>query len=143
MFLSLCSALAALALPVAAYAHGAYLEYTVSTEVEIVATYDNGDPMDGAQVTIYAPGAIDPWDDPGTGLCDAEGKYSFVPDSDVPGYWRVQVSKANHGDDVYIDVAAGASGGGGYTTLQIVLMSVCVAWGFVGTALYFRRKRGA
>lgn len=140
---TLCSlfVIAALILPVTAYAHGADIEYTVNTEVEIVATYDTGTPMDGGQVTIYAPGASELWSDPGSGTCDAEGKYSFIPDSDMPGLWRVQVSLAGHGDVVYIDVTAGGSGGGGYTVAQIVLMSVCVVWGLVGTALYFKRKR--
>ena len=128
-----------LILPVTAYAHGADIEYTVSTEVEIVATYDTGTPMDGGQVTIYAPDdAANPWQ---TGTCDAEGKYNFTPDPDIPGTWDVQVRLAGHGDIVHIDVAGGASSSGGYSALQIVLMSVCVAWGFAGTALYFRRKR--
>ena len=86
-WVALCSVLlfAAMLLPTAAYAHGADIEYTVSTEVEIVATYDTGGPMDGGQVTIYAPNdPANPWDDPGTGLCDAEGKYSFTPDPDIP-----------------------------------------------------------
>ncbi|MFC1999104.1 carboxypeptidase-like regulatory domain-containing protein [Chloroflexota bacterium] len=125
-------------LPITAYAHGAAID--ISTDVTITATYDNGEPMSGAQVTIHAPDdAVNPWDDPGTGICDADGRYSFTPDPDIPGRWRVQVSKAGHGDDTYLDVV----GGGGLSVLQIVLMSVCVAWGFVGTALYFRRKRSA
>ncbi|MFC1950962.1 carboxypeptidase regulatory-like domain-containing protein [Chloroflexota bacterium] len=144
MLSSLCFALAAIMLPVTAYAHGADIEYTVSTEVEVVATYDNGDPMDGGQVTIYAPDdAANPWDDPGTGFCDAQGKYTFTPDPQKPGTWDVQVRLAGHGDIVHIDVAGSTSGSGGYTALQIVLMSVCVGWGFVGTALYFRRRRSA
>jgi len=131
-------------LPVTAYAHGADIEYTVSTEVEIVATYDTGTPMDGGQVTIYAPDdPATPWDDPGTGLCDAEGKYTFTPDPAIPGTWYVQVSKARHGGDFYVNVAEGSSGGGSLSALQIVLMAVCVAWGFVGTALYFKRRRSA
>jgi len=140
---ALCSLLlfGAIIMPVTAYAHGADIEYTVSTEVEIVATYDTGAPMDGGQVTIYAPDdAANPWQ---TGLCDASGKYSFTPDPDIPGTWDVQVRLAGHGDIVHIDVAGGTSSGGGYTALQIVLMAVCVGWGFVGTGLYFRRRGSA
>jgi len=137
----LCFALIAVVLPVTAYAHGADIEYTVSTEVEIVGTYDTGGPMGGGQVTIYAPNdAVKPWQ---TGTCDAEGKYSFTPAPDIPGTWDVQVRLAGHGDIVHIDVAGGASSGGSYTALQIVLMSICVGWGFAGTALYFKRKRSS
>ncbi len=138
---ALCAVLpfAVLLLPTAAYAHGADIEYTVSTEVDLVATYDTGTPMDGGQVTIYAPDdPANPWQ---TGTCDAEGNYSFTPDPEIPGVWDVQVRLAGHGDIVHIDVAGGASSSGGYTAAQIVLMSVCVVWGLTGTALYFRRRR--
>jgi nickel transport protein len=44
---------------------------------------------------------------------------------------------------VHIEVGAGAAtaGGSGLTTPQIVLMAACVAWGCIGTALFFSRKR--
>jgi nickel transport protein len=94
---------------------------------------------------VYAP------DDPSTpwltGVCDDEGRFSFVPDTSKPGMWDVQVRQAGHGDIVHIPVgedAAVSGSTGGYTTLQIVLMALCVVWGSVGTALYFsRRKRRA
>jgi len=134
--------LVALLLPTAVYAHGAHIEYTASTTIEIVATYDTGEPMSGAQVVIYAP------DDPATpwltGTCDEEGRFTFSPDTSKPGAWAVQVRLAGHGDIVHIPVGqdAVASGGtGGYTILQIVLMSVCVIWGLAGTALYILRRR--
>jgi nickel transport protein len=124
------------------YAHGARIEYTSSTEIEIVAKYDTGEPMGGAQVVVYAP------DDPSTpwltGVCDDEGRFTFVPDSTKPGTWDVQVRQAGHGDMVHIPVGEGAvvaASSGGYSVLQIVLMAVCVVWGIAGTALYFSRRR--
>ena len=124
----------------AAFAHGATIEYTLSSAVEIVAAYDSGEPMAGGQVTVYAP------DDPATpwltGVCDDEGRFLFTPDPAKPGTWDVQVRQAGHGDMVHIAVGEGAasSGGGGFNAIQIVLMSVCVVWGFVGTALYFASR---
>jgi nickel transport protein len=125
-----------------AYAHGAIIEYTVDMTIEIVATYDNGEPMAGAQVVVYAP------DDPSTpwltGVCDDEGRFTFMPDSTKPGTWDVQVRQAGHGDMVHIPVGEGAvaaASSGGYSVLQIVLMAVCVVWGIAGTALYFSRRR--
>ena len=129
-------------LPAVAYAHGAKIDYTISTAIEIVARYDNGDPMAGAQVTVYAPDAPStPWLN---GKCDDEGHFSFTPDTSIPGRWDIQVRQAGHGDMVHIDIDEDMITGGssrGYSTEQIVLMSVCVIWGIIGTALYFHRRR--
>jgi nickel transport protein len=131
-----------LVLPIQAYAHGARIEYVVDMAIEIVAMYDNGEPMGGAQVMVYAPDDLtDPWL---TGLCDDEGRFTFVPDGTKPGTWDVQVRQAGHGDIVHIPVGEGAvstESSGGYSTLQIVLMSVCVIWGIIGTALYLSRRK--
>jgi len=130
-----------MALPLPAYAHGAKIEYTIGMTVEIVATYDSGEPMAEAQVTVYAP------DDPSTpwmtGVCDDEGRFSFTPDTTITGTWDVQVRQAGHGDIVHIPIGADSTsdGSGGYTPLQIALMAVCVIWGSIGTALYFSRRR--
>ena len=123
-----------------ALAHGARIEYTLSTTVELAATYDTGEPLAGGQVTVYAP------DDPTTtwltGVCDDEGRFTFTPDPGKPGTWDVQVRQAGHGDIVHIPIGAGAagSGGGGFSAVQTILMSACVVWGFVGTALFFSRR---
>jgi len=130
-----------LALPLSAYAHGAKIEYTVGMTVEIFAAYDSGEPMAGAQVTVYAP------DDPSTpwltGVCDDEGRFSFTPDTARTGTWDIQVRQAGHGDIVHIPIGAASAGtgGGGNTPLQIALMAVCVVWGSIGTALYFSRRK--
>ena len=128
-------------LPTTAYAHGAKIVYTVNVSIDIVASYDNGEPMAGAQVVVYAP------DDPSsawlTGVCDDEGCFSFTPDTSKPGTWDIQVRQSGHGDIVHIPIGedtVATGGGGGYTVLQIVLMAVCGIWGFVGTALYFTRR---
>jgi nickel transport protein len=125
-----------------AYAHGAKIDYTVNMTIDIVAKYDTGEPMGGAQVVVYAP------DDPSnpwlTGVCDDEGRYSFTPDTSMPGTWSIQVRQSGHGDIVHIPIGedtAVTGSAGGYTVLQIVLMAVCGIWGFVGTALYFSRRR--
>ncbi|MDY6893139.1 MAG: carboxypeptidase regulatory-like domain-containing protein [Chloroflexota bacterium] len=134
--------IAILCFPAVVYAHGAFIEYTSSVEIEIVATYDTGEPMSDAQVVVYAPDdPANPWL---TGVCDEEGRFTFTPDSSKTGTWDVQVRKSGHGDTAHIPVGDG--GGttgetGGYTVLQIVLMSVCVIWGFIGTALYFSRRK--
>ena len=131
-----------LVLPVNVYAHGARIEYTSNVEIEIVAKYDSGEPMGRAQVVVYAPDNLStPWL---TGICDDEGVFAFKPDSNKPGTWDIQVRQAGHGDIVHIPIGEGgatAGSSGGYSVIQIVLMSVCVIWGFTGTGLYFIRKR--
>ena len=132
-----------LLLPTNAYAHGAKIEYTVANSISIVAKYDSGEPMAEAQVTIYAP------DDPSTpwftGTCDDDGRFSFIPDLSIPGTWDIQVRQAGHGDMIHIEVEEGSVIGGssssGYSTSQIVIMSVCVIWGILGTALFFKRRK--
>jgi nickel transport protein len=131
-----------LIIPVKAYAHGVDIEYTSEISIVITAKYDTGEPMAEAQVTIYTP------DDPSTpwltGTCDDEGQFTFTPDTSIPGDWKVKVRLAGHGDISYITVSESGvefSSDSGYTTLQIVLMSICVVWGTTGTALFFLRRR--
>jgi nickel transport protein len=126
-----------------AYAHGSRIEYTISTVVETVATFDSGEAMAGAQVAVYAPGdPTTPWL---TGVCDDEGRFVFTPDPTTSGTWDVQVRQAGHGDIVHIPIGAGAAsaGGGGFSPAQIVVMAACVMWGFAGTALFLSRKSRA
>jgi nickel transport protein len=120
--------------------------------------------MSEGQVTVYAP------DDPKTpwltGLCDGEGRFVFAADSTRPGTWEIQVRQAGHGDSLKIPITADtvqeiesnngdsqtvrgmgitrvvSGGGDSYSTGQIVLMAASVAWGLVGTALYFSRRSG-
>jgi nickel transport protein len=130
-----------LALPVGVYAHGVNIEYTSDITIEIIARYDTGTPMAEAQVAVYAPDEPNtPWL---TGVCDEEGRFSFVPDTSQPGIWDVQVRLAGHGGIIHIPVGetTAAEGGGGFSHLQIGLMAACVVWGSVGTALYFSRRR--
>ncbi len=135
---------AAMAVPAgAAYAHGANVTYTTDVEVGITARYDSGEPMGGAQVAVYSPqDPSTPWL---TGTCDEEGRFTFTPDTSMPGTWVVQVRQAGHGDIIHIPIGQGAStadNNSGYTKTQIGIMAAGIAWGCVGTALYFSRRRG-
>ena len=125
---------------ITAFAHGAHIDYTIQTTVEILAAYDSGKPMAEAQVTVYAPDEPDiPWR---TGMTDRNGRYSFTPKS-TPGTWDVQVRQSGHGDIVHIPIGenVAVSGGTGYSTPQILLMGASIIWGLIGTGLYFSRKR--
>ncbi|MCF8011501.1 MAG: carboxypeptidase-like regulatory domain-containing protein [Clostridiales bacterium] len=124
-----------------AYAHGVNMSYQGNMSYTIKAEFDTGKPMSGAQIIIYAP------DDPATpwkkGTCDENGQYVFVPDTSKEGTWLVQARKAGHGASINIEVGedASLSGGTGYSAMQVIIMIACVVWGFVGTALFFKRRK--
>lgn len=129
-----------------AFGHGAFLDATVVTAVEIQARYDTGEPMVAAQVSIFAPDdPVQPWK---VGTTDSQGRYSFVPDARL-GRWAIQARQAGHGAMGYVeirdDMTTVTAGGTGYSqgsdTLQRLLMGASIVWGCIGTALYFRRPR--
>lgn len=149
--------------PGGAIAHGANIQYKSTNALQINATYDSGQPMSNAQVTIYAP------DDPATpwltGTTDEKGGFIFVPDPTKIGNWEVKVRQAGHGDIISIPGAIPgvnspssinqnepntenqsvtqnqqSVANKNYTPMQKSLMIISVGWGFVGTALFFSRK---
>jgi len=146
-----------------AFAHGVNISYQVNLEVEIVAEYATGEPMSGAQVTVFAPdAATSPWS---VGACDVEGRFTFMPDPLKTGTWVVQVRSNGHSRRVYIPIGVeGATSGvgttlagsaaiyppqsgtasepaRGHSVFQTVLPVVGMLWGLLGTVLFFRRKR--
>ncbi len=133
-----------LVLPGTALAHGLDVKYQTQNAIEITAVFDSGTPAGGGQVNVYAP------DNPSTpwtkGKCDENGRFTFTPDPSKPGTWDVQVRLAGHGGIIHIPVGVDgvkgtASGGTGFTTMQIIIMSASVAWGLIGTALFFSRRK--
>ena len=127
------------------FGHGARLTWeSRGDSIRVSASFDNGQPLDGAQVTVFSGAA--PSVPHTVGVTDENGKFSFLPDWEESLNWDVQVRKAGHGDIVHISLTEDSTADdeyGRFTTLQIVLMSVCVVWGFVGTAFFFSSRRKA
>lgn len=124
-----------------ASAHGATVDYQTVQAISINAVYDGGQPMADAQVTVYAPNdPSTPWS---TGTTDEQGRFTFTPDADQPGNWEVKVRQAGHGDIVTIPVGetVAEAGSDSYTPVQKALLGAAGAWGFLGTALFFARKK--
>ncbi len=123
--------------------HGARVVWEVQGDsVHISAAFDDGLPMDGAQVTVFS--AAEPSAPYISGMTDENGEFAFLPDIEQSLSWDVQVRKAGHGDMVHFSLAEESEDfieQRGLTTLQIILMSACVVWGFIGTALFFASKR--
>ncbi|MGB3694329.1 MAG: carboxypeptidase-like regulatory domain-containing protein [Spirulinaceae cyanobacterium] len=133
-----------------AIAHGSKIDYREAKTIEIQATYDNNEPMANAQVVIYSPeDPAKPWS---KGTTDEEGRFSFTPDTEQQGDWDIKVRQAGHGSIVSIPIDeegittsvtsnSWATGASDYTPLQKALLGVTSAWGFVGTALFFARRK--
>lgn len=153
----------ALALASQAEAHGIVVEQRTEKAIEIQAAFETGDPMSEGQVAVYAPNEPDePWR---TGLTDSEGRYTFIPDTSRPGEWEVEVRQAGHGETITAQVEGEnepeqasetdsgrddsggseqdtvSSNSAGFGTGQMALMGALGIWGFVGTALFFSRRR--
>lgn len=137
------SALGIGALPAIALAHGVAIQARTSQAVEVRAVYDNEQPMVNAQVQVFAP------DNPETaiitGTTDANGTFLFTPT--MTGDWEVAVRQAGHGGITVIPItdsstlATSFANPTGLTGLQRAIVAGAVAWGCIGTALYFRRER--
>jgi len=148
-------------------AHGAAIDYTVGQAISITAAYDTGTPMADAQVAVFTP--TDPSTPWMTGTTDADGRFTFMPDSSIPGNWEVQVRQAGHGDIISIPFGESATATGSpsdasaetaaessptnasptvtstnqLSATQRWIMIACVIWGFIGTALFFARRSPA
>jgi nickel transport protein len=132
-------------------AHGALVEYRQVPGVVIEARYDTGQPMVGARITVYAPdNPTQPWL---VGTSDEAGRFSFLPAPELSGTWAVQARQAGHGALVHFQLSEAVEPGT-ETTLVIPatsvdpggpaqrwIMALAVIWGFIGTALFFARRR--
>ena len=125
-----------------AAAHGTAIDYSLAVTVDLQANYDSGEPMSEAQITVYAPS--DPQTPYLQGIADENGRFIFEPDTNNVGLWSVAVRTAGHGEIISTPVSQDEISGaavGGQSTLQRIVMSVSVIWGFVGTALYFQARQ--
>lgn len=141
---ALCALLLVLAAP-PAWAHGTILTANLTEGVELRATFDTGEAMAQAQVTVFAPS--NPTQIWMHGTTDQDGRFAFVPDRDQPGTWTVQVRQAGHG--AIVNVTTGITGiaqptptAPAQTLGQQLLMIALVVWGALGTALFFHRRKG-
>jgi len=127
----------------AVFGHGAFVTWELHGDsVRVSASFDDGQPMDEAQVSVFS--GSDPTVPNLVGVTAENGYFSFLPDSEESLQWDVQVRKAGHGDIVHISLSEDSQEAiqrGRYSVFQIVLMSACVVWGFIGTAFFFRSRR--
>lgn len=124
-----------------AFAHGTKYEIIEPRTITIKAMFDTGTPMSGSKVLVFRPGATKSFKSIST---DDNGIFLITPDA--PGIWTFQVrDKSGHGMRINLDIddslkIKGNSRTGGINYIQKTIMALTVVWGFIGTALYFKRK---
>lgn len=90
-----------------AWGHAVQTDYFVDLfaaelSLELTATYSSGEPMQEAQVLVYAPNEqATPWL---TSETDASGNFTFEPDESLPGEWRIEFKKEGHQDMLLVPV---------------------------------------
>ncbi|MGQ9838083.1 MAG: hypothetical protein ACUVRV_08980 [Cyanobacteriota bacterium] len=106
-------------------------------------------------MTVFAPtDPTTPWQE---GQTDANGQFILQPDPELVGLWQVRIRQAGHGAIVNVpvgeiseptsaQVAAGpsavaTSSSSSFGLLQRGVMTACVIWGCLGTALFFSTPR--
>ncbi len=125
------------------FAHGSKYEL-IKTGIGIKALYHDDSPMSDSDVEVFSP--VDNQKKDSTGNTDEYGRFYFFPDK--TGKWRIKVSDGmGHAVEALLDVKEGmvledkpGNSHGGFSTEQLIIMVLCVVWGFIGTGLYFKRK---
>jgi len=134
--------LAVLMTVMSSFGHGTKYEILQSNTIGIKAMFDTGDPMASAKVLIFAP---DETKAAFTAITDSNGVFYFTPDK--AGTWAMQVrDKGGHGMRINLEIndamllAPEQKSSNTVSYFQKILMALCVIWGCVGTALYFKKK---
>lgn len=98
---------AALGVTTVAWGHSVQTDYFVDLfaaelSLDFTATYSSGEPMQAADVFVYAPGDREtPWLKSKT---DETGNFTFLPDESLQGEWRIEFEKDGHQDILMVPV---------------------------------------
>jgi nickel transport protein len=135
IFLALVVSIVLLLTP-SVFAHGVEISHQWSGDkIVITCRYDDGSPMTGAAIDIFAPN--DPANPLIIGQTDNSGSFSFVPNRTQTGVWGVRARLDGHGTMEYITIEK-ARLFSAETMLQSLLgIAVLV---FLAAAIHFFRK---
>ncbi|HOE96737.1 MAG TPA: hypothetical protein PLS90_07520 [Candidatus Sumerlaeota bacterium] len=91
---------------ICAAAHGLHLSVDVRADhVRIAGAYENGTPLAGATVAIFAPQREEPYQE---GRTDPAGRFAFIPDAG--GRWRIRLDDSSgHVLERQVDIPAAGS----------------------------------
>lgn len=125
------------------FAHGTQYEIIQPKEISVKSSFGTGVPMANCDVLIFYPSStkIDM-----KTRTNNDGIFSFIPDK--AGIWSIQVrDKSGHGMRINLEIdeqfklKSDNSTNNGISYIQKIIMAICVIWGFVGTALFFKRRK--
>ncbi len=93
--------------PAEALAHQVQTNYFIDAQtrdqLEVQTVFSNGEPLKGANVTIYSPEQPNrPW---AKGLTDSQGRFTFSPDQSISGDWEIDIQREGHGDILVVPVS--------------------------------------
>lgn len=90
--------------PAGALAHSVQTDFQMFSEsLNITSTFSTGDPFEGAEIVVYAPGdETKPWME---GTTDDRGSFVFNPDPALEGEWRIEIGQGDHGDILTVPVS--------------------------------------
>ena len=150
-------------IPHKSLAHNSLIEYEETRAINITATYGSGKPMKNAQVLIYAPNNPEHiWL---KGNTDENGYFIFIPDFNQSGNWNVKILQAGHGGTIRIPIHLNHESQSPNIALESIndnpqipetsknvsssrltmgqklIILLALSWGFVGTALFFSKRR--
>jgi len=124
------------------FSHGTKYEILPVQSIQIRALFESGEVMAGARVLVFRPEETVASD---TLLTDQEGVFSFTPHK--AGIWVFQVrQKDGHGMRINLPVTEDllpdrSAQNAGPDVVQKSIMALCVLWGLIGTALFFKRRK--
>lgn len=126
-----------------AFSHGTKYEIVKTGRIGIKAMYDSGEAISNADVLVFPPRETSA---SVTEKADSAGVFYFTPDR--AGTWTFQVRDGTgHGMRINLDIdesliiVGETVPGSGLSIAQKILMALCVVWGSIGTALYFKGKK--
>jgi len=125
------------------FLHGHGVVYSVGEGRAVVlkVSYDDGSPMDFAEVRVFAPGDTLEY---AMGSTDARGFFAFCPSR--KGEWKVMVSDGmghgiNRTFEVREDLTVDFVGNGAEPLWRRILFGASLIWA-ISLTLYFRLERG-
>ena len=126
---------------ISVFAHGTDYEVYTNGIVGIKAMYDTGVVMENSSVLIFAPNEADVFIETVT---DKNGFVCFKPDR--PGTWILQVrGDGVHGMRINLNIDENMlimkEEDNSAEYVQKIIMAICVVFGLIGTALFFKTKK--
>lgn len=128
-------------LPVMLFAHGINAEILSGNVIAVKFSYDGGAAMKNAAVKIFAP---DNYEHPSiSAATNEQGMVYFVPTK--KGEW-ILMAKDDGGHIKRVNIPVdeskiAQSSSHDLTYLQKIIIAICVVWGFIGTALFFKSRK--